>query len=260
MKNYDQICEIITQRYGLTDLEKYKAWLAAWRAKGGTATQEEADLLSPDNINCRDFWRVCEDVFGADPICNAADGANYTTNMEANRLNLGIARSSGLLNIVDDMRFYRVRMLEYGPGLGCVKNYVEVNTKFDYAGFDVNPRIPDVMAATETGYIPTEFVDLNAGTFNIVLSSNVLQHVSWKQRVQFLADANRLLHKGGYLAFNIAVIKQDRETPRYMTLYGQFILIPEPDQIYKEIKEAGFEVVSNTNRLGYHYGFTLQKV
>lgn len=259
MKQYDEIKEIITQKYGFTSIEKYKEWLKDWREKGGTATQEEADLLSPDNIDCYDFWRVCNDLFGSDPICNAADGAVYTNDMDANRVNLNIAQLSGILSVIDVNKFYRVNMLEYGPGLGCVKNYVEVNTRFNYFGFDVNPRIPGIAATTKAGYIPSEFVDKNKGSFNIVFSSNVLQHVSMKQRQAFFSDAYDLLSVGGTLAFNVSAFKQNTPPLRYMTLYGQFILIPTVSEIIKELQDLKFKIISMSDRQGFHNGFIVQK-
>jgi len=261
MKLYDEIKDIITNHYGLKTLEDYKEWLAKWRAAGGTATPEEVELLSPDNINCRDFWRVCEDVFGTDPICNAADGGVYTNSMEANRVNLGIASSTGLLEVINNHRFFRTRMLELGTGLGCVKNYVEVMTKFDYTGFDVNPRIPEVLPTTEDGYLPSAYVNGQKNQLNIAFSSNVLQHVTEKQRKAFFADAYAMLTPGGYLLFNIVCVSKFTTPVRYIALYGQFTLIPQVSDIYRELEEElGFSVHVTTNRMGYHYGFVAQKV
>lgn len=259
MKTYDEIKEIITQRYGFTSIEKYKEWLTVWREKGGTATQEEADLLSPDNIDCHDFWRVCYHLFGSDSVCNAVDGAVYTNDMDANRINLSIAQLSGITSIIDANKFYRVNMLEYGPGLGCVKNYVEVNTRFNYYGFDVHPRIPGIAATTNEGYIPTEFVDKNKGSFQIVFSSNVLQHVSQKQRQKFFADAYDLLSVGGTLAFNAMTFDQNAPPLRYMTLYGQFILIPTVSEIVKELQNLKFTIMSLGSRQEFHGSFIVQK-
>jgi hypothetical protein len=253
MKTYDEIKKIITEHFKITSLEVYKDWLAAWRAKTWIPTEEDLKLLHPDVINSEDFWKVCEDLFSTDCVANAVDNGTTVAynHMSGNRMNLRIARSVGLINWIDEFRHYNLSLLELGPGYGSLRNYVEATTMFNYVGFDVVPKTPDVKKCTSEGHIPPEYVSENAGKFNIVFSSNVLQHLSPKQRLKFFDDAYTLLSEEGMLMFNIQTDVKLPIERRYMTLYGQFIEIPTYEEIIGIVQEKYLIESTNGRNDGY---------
>jgi hypothetical protein len=227
MKNKEEIKKVITEHFGITSGKAYQEWLVKWRENGGKASDEDLEILSPDNIDCRAFWEVCEEMFGVDGVCNTLDGTpDITDRMQANRTNILIARNTGLLNVFETHSEYHGEVLEIGPGYGSIKNFIEVKTRFNYIGFDVYPKISDVNATDIHGYIPKEFIDAKKETFDIVISSNVFQHLSKKQREKYIEDVSILLKPGAYFLVNIPLTYSTSPDTRHMVLYGQFCPIP----------------------------------
>lgn len=246
MKTKDEIKKIITEHFGITSFEVYKEWLAKWRKGEYNPTPEDMALLHPDNVNCKDFWSVAEELFGSDCVCNAADGdpATLFDIVKGGRTNLDIARGSGNLIFIDRNRHYNARLLELGTGYGSFRNYVETTTGFEYVGFDVLPKISGVLPTTEDGFIPPEYVKDNASKFDIVFSSNVLQHLSLKQKTRFVEDAAVLLKERGLLLINVPVY-YGQVSKRYMVMYGQFIDI-EDQKTMGDLLGKNFYIVSTT--------------
>lgn len=256
MKNYDEIKEIITKKFGITSLDAYSEFLRKWRAKEWIPTQEDLEILSPDDINCRDFWKLTQDLFGMDSVCNIADGNKVENRIDSNRTNLSIARHTGMLNLIDDWRQFKMKVLEYGAGFGSLKNYIESTTCAEYYGFDVFPKCSDISETTEQGYIPAEFVESNKGKFQLVVSTNVMQHVSEKQKLQFIKDAATLLVAGGMLSFNLPVDTNDASPIRYGTLYGQFIEVPKISKVMSWIEKDFSPAFTTTRHHDMLVGFT----
>ena len=71
MKKAQEIRRILTEDLGFTDLAAYQKWIEQVRPTV-QPTAEHIERLSPDNIDCRDFWKVCEELYGDDPVCNVA--------------------------------------------------------------------------------------------------------------------------------------------------------------------------------------------
>ena len=184
MKAYEEIKRILVNELGLGDLDAYKKWIAEVRPTL-TPTPERVAKLSPDAVDCRAFWKVCDELFGVDPVCNIAVPPavgrlphEVETRMYANRLYLQFARSMGLLAFLEENADDELKVLEIGPGYGGLKNYIEANTNHVYRGVDVVPRIPDVLETTPDGLIPRELIEAERGSFSYVVSSNVFQHLS----------------------------------------------------------------------------------
>lgn len=144
--------------------------------------------LSPDVVNCRDFWKVCDDLFGSDPVCNIAVAPEVgrlphpiETPMDANRMNLRLAKSLGVTAFLDENAHQRLKTLEIGAGYGALKNYIETQTRHVYTGVDVVPRVPGVLQATADGVLPTDLVEGERSSYSYVVSSNVFQHFSARQ-------------------------------------------------------------------------------
>lgn len=259
MKNKEEIRKIITEHFKITTPESYKKWLVDWRANGGIVSDEDLKILSPDNINCRDFWIVGEELFGTDCVCNTLDGIpNVTEQMQGNRVNLNLAKQSGILNVIDHFSNYKIKILEIGAGYGSLKNYIEVKTEFDYSGFDVYPKIAGVLSTTDAGYIPYDYIVNNCGSFVIVASSNVFQHLSETQRKKYIYDSAELLSDKGYFLFNLMVDFGYSGTRKYMALYGQFCPVPSMLEIQDSLKER-FIIQTTTTRYDGLVGFVCIK-
>jgi len=246
MKTYDEIRRIITEHFGIVDLRAYSDWLSKWRSGEWTPTEEDINLLSPDEIDCFDFWKVTEDLFGIDGVCNTVDSRITAdlSKMNGNRGNLNIARCLGCLNGIDQLAHEKLNILEYGAGYGSFRNYVEATTQFNYSGWDVYPKVSDIRQTTHAGYLPEEFVEINRGQFHFVFASNVLQHVSTKQKLQFFSDAHKLLCINGQLIINIPILPLNSHS-KYMTLYGQFVEMPTQNMFFGWVTDK-FDVLAVT--------------
>jgi hypothetical protein len=255
MKKADEIRRILTEELGLTDLAAYQRWISTERPKI-KPTPERIERLSPDTVDCRDFWRVCGELFGDDPVCNVAvmprEGRlphSVEGRMDMNRLNLRFAKSLGITSFLDENADKRLRVLEIGPGFGSIKNYVETHTNHVYTGIDVFPRIPDVLEATPEGLIPRPFVEESQGAYAYVLSHNVFQHLSARQRTRYYRDARVLLQKGGLFIMNLSVdtgrgapLLRDAEGNAWCDHYCQYTSIPKLKDVRDELS-SGFDVL-----------------
>ncbi len=102
MKQYQEIRTILTQEFGFENLDNYKKWVTEVRPTV-VPTPELVSRLSPDTVDCGDFWKVCEELFGDDPVCNVTlqpqvGSLPFTveSRMDSNRLNLRLAKTLGI--------------------------------------------------------------------------------------------------------------------------------------------------------------------
>lgn len=271
MKARDEIRRILTEELGFTDLVAYKKWIEEERPKV-RPTKKRVERLSPDGIDNRAFWRVCEELFGADPVCNLAvapavgklpyelDGP-----MDANRMNLRLARCLGVTAFLDENAHSRVHTLEVGPGYGSLKHYIETQTNHLYTGVDVYPRIPGVIETTAEGWIPPEMVEEQAGAFSYVISTNVFQHLSARQRARYFDDAAKLLHEGGLFIFNVSVDSQkvpahlrDEQGTAWADHYGQYTPMPKGGELHDQLGRL-YRILYVTQRYDGIFNFVCRR-
>jgi hypothetical protein len=271
MKDYDAIKRTLVDEFGFGDLPAYKRWLADGRAKT-RPTPERVAALSPDVVDCRAFWRVCDELFGVDPVCNLAVPPEvgklpYAIEgpMDANRMNLRFAKSMGITGFLDEFADERVRTLEIGAGFGALKSYIETQTRHVYTGVDAVPRVPGVLETTPDGLLPPEVLDQGRDRFSYVVSSNVFQHLSARQRTHYFADAHALLHRGGLFLFTITVDNgqaaacvRDDAGAAWCDHYGQYTPIPRPLELQRELTSRFF-VLYVTQRFDATFAFVCQK-
>jgi cyclopropane fatty-acyl-phospholipid synthase-like methyltransferase len=159
----------------------------------------------------------------------------------------------------------RLNVLEIGAGYGSLKSFIETHTNHIYAGVDVVPRVAGVIETTLDGLLPRSLVDSERGRFSYVVSSNVFQHFSARQRNQYIADAHTILHEHGLFIFNLTV--DTIKLPRYMRdetgaawadHYGQYTSIPRGDVVYGELANR-FRILYVTQRYDGLFNFVCQK-
>ncbi len=269
MKQYAEIRRTLIEDFGFLDLPTYRRWVEEERSKL-VLTQALIERLSPDLLDCRDFWRVCDELFFLDPVCNVAVQPSVgrlpyvvETRADANRVNLRFAKSFGITNFLEENAQQRLKVFEVGAGYGSIKHFVETHTNHEYVGVDVVARIPGVLSATAEGLIPEDLVKQEAGLHSYVVSSNVFQHLSSKQRTRYYEDTRTLLMRGGLFIFNLCVdtgkagYLRDAAGNAWCDHYGQFTAIPKSD-IYGELG-ALFGVLYVTQRYDGVFNFVCQK-
>jgi hypothetical protein len=269
MKQYQEIRRILVEDFGFSDLAAYRQWVESKRS-ALVPTSEMIGRLSPDAVDCRDFWRVCDELFTIDPVCNVAVSPSVgrmpyavETRADANRMNLRFAKSFGITDFLEENPRDRLKVFEIGTGYGSLMNFIETHTNHEYTGVDVVARVPGVVQATAEGLIPEDLIQRDAGLYSYVVSSNVFQHLSSKQRKRYYDDARTLLMRGGLFIFNLCV---DTGKPGYLRdasgnawcdHYGQFTAIPRSD-IYAQLGEM-FGVLYVTQRYDGVFNFVCQK-
>ncbi len=268
---YDEIRRILVDDFGFTNLETYGRWIREVRP-GLTPTPELVRRLSPDRIDCRAFWRACDELFGVDPVHNVMIAPEIgelpypiTTREDANRMNLRLAKSFAITSFLEETAHRRLKVLEIGPGFGSLKSYIETATEHVYSAVDVCPRFEGVVQATAAGFLPDGFADSAAHSFSYVVSSNVFQHLSARQRSRWFRDAQRLLHREGLFIFNLLVDTakisaraRDRDGNAWCDHYGQFTEIPKLGQLHDELSGL-FRIIYVTQRYDGVMNFVCQK-
>ena len=271
MKDHREIKRILVDELGFRDLVAYQKWIAEVRTTI-CPTPEAIARLSPDVVDCRAFWKVCDELFGSDPVCNVAVTPEVgrlpyaiETPMDANRMNLRLAKSLGITAFLEENAHARLKVLEIGPGYGSLKSFIETNTNHLYTGVDAVVRIPGVIQSTQEGLLPRDLVEREQGTFSYVVSTNVFQHLSAKQRTKYVEDAHVLLHDAGLLLFNITVdtskippYSRDADGNAWAVHYGQYTPIPKAGAAY-DMVSAAFNILYVTQRFDGLFNFVCQK-
>lgn len=265
MKNKRRIKEIIVNRYGIKTIPDYAKYLQNRYENKTPPTAKEIFDLSPDNINNYDFWKLAEDMFDIDPVCNQVDcGPNASDKIQANRNNFSIAMGTDIVSPIDRLKNYGGYILEIGPGYGSLKNYIECNTICNYIGFDVHPKSYNINKLNVDGTFPNDYISNNQSKFHYIFSTNVFQHLSDRQRIHFIQSAAKLLVPGGTFMFNVTV-DTGLENPMrasdgriYTMFYGQFTPVNRKDFYIEEAQKAGLTIIRqiDTNHgtyVGLHF-------
>jgi hypothetical protein len=259
MKNANEIYDIIYHQLGLKNLEAYKAYADSFfKEPYRVVTQEEIELLSPDNIDNMAFWGVAEQIFKTDPVSNCQYKKEFSI-PTANRNNLNIYLLDGILSL---LQFYnkmapRMNVFEIGPGYGALKNWIEVNTDFDYSGVDCYPKINGIFETEPNGVMKTETVEAFKGKVGICVASNVFQHLSVRQRNQYYKDVHDMLVING-----VFIVSQfydlgpsnpygrSADGKQWLRHYGQFTEIQTLSDILSDVSKY-FSVDSITTKRGW---------
>lgn len=254
MKNYNEIKDIIINKLGITDLETYKKYVESYHNDTPRfISKEDIELLSPDNINNYDFWKVIEELFGTDCVSNINFGSLPQDKISCNRRNLNLARLMGCLTFLEEHKFYKNRILEIGSGYGCLKNWIEAETRFEYVGVDVYPKVQDVQSVSANGLFTEE---QKKEKYDFIYSSNVFQHLSHNQRMTYLDDISNMLNKesGGIFIVNLMLLFNDIDVKYhaedgkvYLKHYGQFTSIPTVKEWVDELNKR-FTILYSTTR------------
>lgn len=249
MLDYTQIKDVIVNKLGITDLKAYKKWAEQY-FNGKKITLSDVELLSPENIDNTAFWRIAEELFGIDGVCNTMHGTLPSDIESGNRRNISLARHIGSLTFIDDWKNYSLPILEIGAGYGSFKNYVEATTHYKYTGVDVYPKIPGVLSTYKNGLLPNY---IRFQKFHIIYSSNVFQHLSSYQRTRYYQDINSMMTKDSIFIFNLLTedeinCEQSEDGRFYMRHYGQFTEVPKIFSLREELQKY-FYILYETRRI-----------
>ena len=250
----NEFTEIIEGDYKIKDLPSYAEYK---RARGNGITQSEIDRLSPDAIKSSSFWEWIE----KNPeLAKDAIGFGITADgsiQDLNRNNYGLANSLGMLSYVFLWRHYKgMPILDIGAGYGMLKEFVDNSTWMKYYGVDVYPKIPGVLALPDgDSTLPDEILKVG---FGLVVSTNVFQHLSVKQRRHYYEQVVKILIPNGVFSVSMSAAGLDecgtkgfvcKETGKeYMCHYGQYTEVQTQKEIMDDLRKH-FKILSVTRRL-----------
>lgn len=255
----NEFTEIIEGDYKIKDLLSYTEYKRARGNDKGGVPQSEIDRLSPDAVNSSSFWEWIE----KNPeLAKDAIGFGMTPDksiQELNNYNFMVATSTGTLNYVFGWRSYKdMPILDIGAGYGMLKEIVEKSTLLKYYGVDVYPKIPGVLALADgDSTLPDEILNVK---FGLVVSTNVFQHLSVKQRRHYYEQAAAIIIPGGMFSVSMAAAADGssesgirgftcKETGKeYMCHYGQYTEIQAESEIKQDLRKH-FKIISISRRL-----------
>lgn len=270
-KSYEEIRDILVEEFGFRDLAAYKKWVVDVRPTI-RPTDELVDKLSPDAVDCRAFWKACDDLFGTDPVFNETVAPEVgrlpyviESTMDVNRMNLLLAKSLGITAFLEENARARLKVLEIGPGYGSLKNFVETHTNHVYVGVDVVPRLAGVLQTAADGLLPRDLVSRERGHFTYVVATNVFQHLSATQRSAYVDDIKTLLCSGGLFIVNLTIdtakvpaYARDADGDAWAVHYGQYTPIPKGGAAY-ELFSTAFNILYVTQRYDGLMNFVCQR-
>ena len=168
-------------------------------------------------------------------------------------------------------------MLEIGYGFGSLPQFIE---KYNfpitsYDGIDLLNRVkkntfPDKYVFHEAdGW---EIPDTIKNGLDVVFSSNVFQHITFKQKINYLKLSYDKLKDGGYVLFNCIFRSEEllQDKPElwgkfdefgipYIQMFDQFIEVDDVKDVLYEITKIGYQVVECTNHVAHHFNIVLKK-
>ncbi len=214
-----------------------------YQKKKNNLTQEDFDILSPDNIDNNLFWQYAATV---DDSCIAGSRCTTQPRSWINKANIWFLEESGALSYLDKHVYYPgMNILEIGPGFGSYRQ--SLPHYLSYRAIDCCPRFNNVGSTDQAGLIPRYIVEYWKEQIQLIVSSNVFQHMSLKQKTQYLQDIKYSLSVGGYFVLSMSWSK----IPFYTA--GQFIPGISVEELYKLIyKETNFSCVSTWQNYRYN--------
>ena len=246
----------IVSDLGIEDFDSYQLYMRQKKTFG--LSKEDVCSLSPDTINSRDFWAwTISSPFEKDTVSHGA--SKNASIKECNDQNRNYAWEVCILNYY--MRWSdtgaRMSVLDIGAGYGFFKEMCEARSRTYYVGVDVHPRISGIMPLDDNDTLLPDDV-VSDGPYDIVLASNVFQHLTPRQRRSYYRQVMPLL-TDSVGVFSVSQLVIDNMPADigfrcngrvYVCHYGQFTEVQSREDIELDLRIAGLQIVSSVYR-GY---------
>ena len=233
-------------------------------------SKEFIESISPDHINNTEFWK---DVVNAFPMHSISGCEECNTVKDIHKIHLrrDIQWQSVTPLHLAIKEFKNPKILEIGPGYGTLKKYYDgiapKKLRDNYYAIDINPLFHYSKLFKTNGHsIPNQIPK----KLHCVISLNVFQHLTKKQRSAYYREAFQRLVPGGYFIFTMfTVTDENKNTPRlwshrdaagrrYVFFFRQLTEVDYIEETIGELKVVGFNhVISRTH--SNHGQFICQK-
>jgi 2-polyprenyl-3-methyl-5-hydroxy-6-metoxy-1,4-benzoquinol methylase len=212
---------------------------------------------SPDNINNKKFWKSLDPKYKLLAIC----GAKAESAHQANRINLeGAYQALGVIEPtikkIMSEKDRKLKVLEIGYGFGSFADWIHSrcgysNKYLDYYGIDIVKRIDlfNNLFETDGWKIPKEV----PRDLDIVYCMNTFQHLSQKQRFNYLKKAYKRLRDGGVMVFSSFIMTEENKNSfvwglvdengrGYCKHFNQSTEVDTEKELREKLEEIGFEI------------------
>ena len=149
-----------------------------------------------------------------------------------------------------------IPILDIGAGYGMMKEFVKKYTKAEYHGVDVYPKFEGVLQVSPDGStLPPAIMNT---LFGIVISVNVFQHLSIKQRNHYYEQVAKILHPDcGIFTVTISTYNKTANLRKpficaddgkgYMCHYGQYVECQSYPEVIADLSKH-FRILSLAHR------------
>lgn len=225
--------EIVENQLGIKTEEDFSAWQQRLHDNG--VTQADLDLLDPDKIDNKAFWKYITTRFSRG-VCG---DKRPNTVEERLRMNARLSASMGVFGFLYNLlEAGYTNLVEIGCGDGVLKQWC--GNKFWYSGFDIVPQTEGINEIEDGKLPPKE----ELGETHIVVSFNTFQHLSFKQRETYVKQIADLLVPTG--CFIVSCNEKPVEKYNYSMTYGQVVPLGTLRGMYELLEKYGF-AISQTN-------------
>lgn len=213
----------------------------------------KADIDNPDfgDGDWADFWRVAKEEYPLHSVCGGAswDSPAVIKKSESDMVKKHLRRiyrddnktSTDIINFPFLIEGKKVLEIGYGFG-GAGKFMIESGADYrgiDYCSSDKSLLDGPFYEIKESG-IPPELVP--DGGFDLIYSYNVFQHLTQKQRFEYIEQAARYLKPDGVLFFSVfeRIPGQGLRDTYSATFFNVHTKVDEPKELQDFLGESGF--------------------
>lgn len=240
----------------IIDIWKTQGWTDAAKYHNDLTNKiyPKLDILHPDKVSPKAFWKASEKLFNNDTVCNTQfDNSHLLNKTKANAINHLIPLFSGMIGFMEwavcnvHQKFGSANIAEIGCGYGSfyenfIKNRKDV-MYVDYTGFDIVKRFEQAVEVKgKDGTFTKKQIEQYKDKFNIFYSCNVFQHLSPKKIEKYLKQMFEMLPVGGYAVLSYV---KDAKTSYH---YGQVVEIIPLENFYKLCEVTGFTIECKTEQ------------
>lgn len=234
-------------------------------------TKERIDKPYFDDCDWQNFWKITKTYFPLHSVC----GNNYMNSVEKIK-DKEIAFFKNKIENKLGKHFFKKEknVLEIGYGFGAVGHYLIDNYKTNYYGIDYvssDKNDNDYFYLAKKRFyeiqnsgIPNELKSIK---YDFVFSTNVFQHLTQKQRFDYIKEVYDVLNKNGVFYFDVFQYngKKDGFAEQYPNdnystcFFNTYTKIDTSEEIETYLKKCNFKfdrkiegvVDSYTNGISY---------
>ena len=215
-------------------------------------THEDVARLDPDYLDCNKFWELAR----LRDRCSILGGSQVEDNTDVEKINYTNGLLADLIGCKSYLHIYghNKDVLEIGCGYGNI--YSQYKDSMRYKGIDVVKNFDEAILTDGNG-IPEELKVPNS--FDIVYSCNVFQHISRRQKYNYVIDSHKVLRDEGFLILAFSTfsenhrLKNEQKTQSYCYSMGQVIPTVSIEDFTILLQSVGFVIMQTNVRFD---GFT----